>query len=83
LLGAYSATKFAVHGLTQAASRELAQSFVSPELKRLEKNPDIRIITHEDSGLSILELYKLCEELGMEFDNEIRSEDDIIWLYSY
>jgi hypothetical protein len=48
-------------------SRQIV-SFVGPELKRLRKKyPDIQIIIRGDSGFATPELYKLCEELGVDY----------------
>lgn len=48
-------------------SRQIV-SFIGPELKRLRKKfPDIKIIIRGDSGFAMPGLYKLCEELGVDY----------------
>lgn len=49
-------------------------AFVGPELKRLRKKfPNIKIILRGDSGFASPELYKICEEHGVDFVIRLKS----------
>lgn len=49
-------------------------AFVGPELKRLRKKfPNIKIILRGDSGFASPELYKICEEHGVNFVIRLKS----------
>lgn len=54
-------------------SRQIV-AFVGPELKRLRKKfPNIKIILRGDSGFATPELYKICEEHGVDFAIRLKS----------